>query len=1044
MEQPRQPRGSAGGPRRPGHPAPPRAAPEPGGQAKEQAAPRPLGQRPGPAPAGLSLNPAAKEQRSALSSSPEQRAAPIPGPAAASAGAMPPLGPGLTPLAAEQGQPPASTGPKPPRGGLGSGLAPWMAAPAPCALSSPGSRPFPAPPVEQHQPLSSSSSSSGQRPGPRPSGLSPGPPAAEQKPSSLSPPGQRPPLASTSHNPALSCPLLCPASSPLEQRPLSPSGEPSWASQEPAPGLLSRDWVHTEPGPAPSSQRHPLAPSQGRGREGASLPAGASHPPGQTSPGPSLSLSFRPRPEAPRNPSPEDSLLPWPPQALPPDPSQGQPEAGARSPVLLSPGSLKPAFSSSTGGPMALPKPPPSPNRSPNRSPNTSHISVASHLGPPAPKPPETSPSKPSPNGTSPSGHRSPGPPMQSLRAPLPSPSGSAWSAQSTCKGDPGFRITIVTWNVGTAMPPDDVTSLLHQNGDDSGDSDMIAIGLQEVNSMINQRLKDALFTDQWSELFMDALGPFNFVMVSTVRMQGVILLVFAKYYHLPFLRDIQTDCTRTGLGGYWGNKGGVSVRLSVFGHMVCFLNCHLPAHMDKAEQRKENFMTILNMQQFEGPMAHGILDHDIVFWFGDLNFRIESYDLHFVKFAIDNNQLQKLWEKDQLNMAKGSWPVLRGFQEGPLTFAPTFKFDVGTNYYDTSAKKRKPAWTDRILWKIKTPSGGRSPSGRESHRVQVTQHSYRSHMEYTVSDHKPVAALFVLQFAYRDDVPLVKIEVADEWLRPDQAMVRYRMESVFPRSSWDWIGLYRVGFRHCKDYVAYVWAKHEDMDGSMYQVTFSEESLPRGGGEFILGYYSHSQNILIGVTDPFQISLPASDEGSSPTDSSRASSEGEDDSTLELLGPKSRSPSPGKMKRHRSRSPGLGKFSGLVLRPSSRERGTSRSPSPQGHRPLKSTSSVLGMGTKLKEKKGKGGLGSEEEEPPLPEMPGPWNFPLPSSLPRPVPRTLGLLPSLRLEPMVGSQWRGEFEHEDQLSPKSPSRAPRSPSPTPKSHRGLEDGPLGP
>lgn len=62
------------------------------------------------------------------------------------------------------------------------------------------------------------------------------------------------------------------------------------------------------------------------------------------------------------------------------------------------------------------------------------------------------------------------------------------------------------------------------------------------------------------------------------------------------------------------------------------------------------------------------------------------------------------------------------------------------------SAKKRKPAWTDRILWKVKAPGVGPSPSGRESHRLQVTQHSYRSHMEYTVSDHKPVAAQFVLQ----------------------------------------------------------------------------------------------------------------------------------------------------------------------------------------------------------------------------------------------------------------------------------------------------------
>lgn len=59
------------------------------------------------------------------------------------------------------------------------------------------------------------------------------------------------------------------------------------------------------------------------------------------------------------------------------------------------------------------------------------------------------------------------------------------------------------------------------------------------------------------------------------------------------------------------GNKGGVSVRLAAFGHMLCFLNCHLPAHMDKAEQRKDNFQTILSLQQFQGPGAQGILDHE-------------------------------------------------------------------------------------------------------------------------------------------------------------------------------------------------------------------------------------------------------------------------------------------------------------------------------------------------------------------------------------------------------------------------------------------------
>lgn len=37
------------------------------------------------------------------------------------------------------------------------------------------------------------------------------------------------------------------------------------------------------------------------------------------------------------------------------------------------------------------------------------------------------------------------------------------------------------------------------------------------------------------------------------------------------------------------------------------------------------------------------------MFWFGDLNFRIESLDICFVKYAIDSNVLSQLWEKDQV-----------------------------------------------------------------------------------------------------------------------------------------------------------------------------------------------------------------------------------------------------------------------------------------------------------------------------------------------------------------------------------------------------------
>ena len=61
------------------------------------------------------------------------------------------------------------------------------------------------------------------------------------------------------------------------------------------------------------------------------------------------------------------------------------------------------------------------------------------------------------------------------------------------------------------------------------------------------------------------------------------------------------------------GNKGGVSARMTVFGHPLCFLNCHLPAHMRNLEQRMEDFESILQQQQFDGGTATGVLDHEWV-----------------------------------------------------------------------------------------------------------------------------------------------------------------------------------------------------------------------------------------------------------------------------------------------------------------------------------------------------------------------------------------------------------------------------------------------
>jgi len=38
-------------------------------------------------------------------------------------------------------------------------------------------------------------------------------------------------------------------------------------------------------------------------------------------------------------------------------------------------------------------------------------------------------------------------------------------------------------------------------------------------------------------------------------------------------------------------------------------------------------------------------------------------------------------------------------YKEGPLLFRPTYRYNVGTDDYDTSEKMRIPAWTGEYLF---------------------------------------------------------------------------------------------------------------------------------------------------------------------------------------------------------------------------------------------------------------------------------------------------------------------------------------------------------
>lgn len=439
------------------------------------------------------------------------------------------------------------------------------------------------------------------------------------------------------------------------------------------------------------------------------------------------------------------------------------------------------------------------------------------------------------------------------------------------------FGLYVVTWNVATAEPPDDVYALLQLSSPKK--PDLYVIGLQEVRAAPLKFVSDLAFDDSWSHLFMSTLAPLGYIKVTSIRMQGLLLLFFSKLDHVPFIRDIQTTYTRTGLYGYWGNKGGVSIHLSFYGHMLCFLNCHLTAHMNNASHRVDEFEHILDAQTFDDKNTPRILDHKVVFWFGDLNFRIEDHGMLFIRNCITRQHFNLLWPKDQLTMMKQKESVLQKFEEGSLNFQPTYKFDLNSDNYDTSGKKRKPAWCDRILWRIKSKSSqkGVGEDGEQKKKqeqedelpLRVTQECYTSKMEYSISDHKPVVGIFRFELKKMYDTPLVKVCAEGEWIADFDALITYSPLQAFSSSAWDWIGLYEVGFKSISDYITYTWVKDDQVAfiDELFQVFVSKDDIPVRGGECVLCYYSSNLQCIVGISQPFKVhgSRAAIEEGCLP-----------------------------------------------------------------------------------------------------------------------------------------------------------------------------------
>ncbi|VUC21705.1 unnamed protein product [Clonostachys rosea] len=344
----------------------------------------------------------------------------------------------------------------------------------------------------------------------------------------------------------------------------------------------------------------------------------------------------------------------------------------------------------------------------------------------------------------------------------------------------------------------------------------LYVLGLQEVVdlNMTKEYMARAVYTDKsatikWQAAIEAAL-PKGYELVVAEQMFGILLLIYASSEIAPTITNVSTKQVGTGLGGWFTNKGAISTRL-VIGETtsLVFLNSHLASGVTPAnlERRCADAAQIVQKTQFDPIVTAGVKegvgdnigDEDFVFWFGDLNYRLDGLPGDDIRriltlhargeyapaddrddtsapegegiiiigdsdteddattvassqqsrnpsfenpsfepsptlpdpddFAEDPSQdptslqatLNSLLPHDQLaKMIRGKKAFHDGWREGPISFLPTYKYDLGTvGLFDTSEKQRAPSWCDRVLYRTRRDKEAYDKKAAEEKEVE-------------------------------------------------------------------------------------------------------------------------------------------------------------------------------------------------------------------------------------------------------------------------------------------------------------------------------------
>uniref|UniRef100_A0A0D9VX49 Inositol polyphosphate-related phosphatase domain-containing protein n=1 Tax=Leersia perrieri TaxID=77586 RepID=A0A0D9VX49_9ORYZ len=203
-----------------------------------------------------------------------------------------------------------------------------------------------------------------------------------------------------------------------------------------------------------------------------------------------------------------------------------------------------------------------------------------------------------------------------------------------------------------------------------------------------------------------------KYCLVASKQMVGVFLMVWVRSDIREHVKNLKVSCVGRGLMGYLGNKGSISISMSLHQTSFCFVCTHLTSGQKDGDELRRNADVVEILKKTRFPHVHGagderspetILNHDRIIWLGDLNYRI-ALSYRSVKALVEMHNWQQLLEKDQLQIEQRYGRVFSGWNEGRIYFPPTYKYSYNSDRYAgddmrPNEKRRTPAWCDRILW---------------------------------------------------------------------------------------------------------------------------------------------------------------------------------------------------------------------------------------------------------------------------------------------------------------------------------------------------------